>query len=227
LARSAAFEKDAEARFWLQVKSSSDGCWEFAPNRADPSYRKISVDGRYIYAHRYSWTLHNGEVPEGHDVCHRCDNPKCVRPDHLFIETHRNNMLDAVEKRRIAHGSRVGSSKLVDEDVREMFALRSKGWTCKQISSHIGISEISVNHILNGRNWKHLGLSQPDNIVQLTQARGERMGSAKLSEDQVREIFEMRANGELQRTIAEKFGLSQSHVSTILAGKRWAHVQVT
>jgi len=91
----------AEERFWRQVQKDVDGCWLWT-GRPVQGYGRFrpSSRGTKIGAHRYSWELHVGPIPDGLDVCHRCDVPLCIRPDHLFLGTHADNMADMVAKGR-------------------------------------------------------------------------------------------------------------------------------
>ena len=92
-----------EERFWLKVHRG-DGCWEWHGCRLSQEPKRnygIAWNGYDIRAHRYSWELTNGPVPAGMHVLHRCDNPPCVRPDHLFLGTQGDNLRDAVEKGRL------------------------------------------------------------------------------------------------------------------------------
>lgn len=94
------------ARFWSRVRKSAK-CWEWQGCTAGAGYGQLYVGenepgGRMAYAHRISWALHNGEIPAGMSVCHHCDNPLCVRPDHLFLGTDADNMQDAQRKGRLS-----------------------------------------------------------------------------------------------------------------------------
>lgn len=87
-------------RFWSFVRKG-DGCWEWQGHINAFGYGEIYVNRKHVRAHRLSWEINNGPVPGGLYVCHLCDNPKCVRPDHLFVGTHRDNMQDGKSKGRV------------------------------------------------------------------------------------------------------------------------------
>ena len=113
-------EKD-EARFWRHVEKT-DGCWIYHGSYGGScgKYGRHWAQGKRHGAHRYAYILAYGEIPGDREVCHTCDNPKCVRPDHLWLGTHRENMRDMVRKGRKPRVPNVGATKLSDDQVRDI-----------------------------------------------------------------------------------------------------------
>lgn len=102
-------DRSVVARFWAKVQKS-DNCWEWTGLLNAWGYGRFWT-GRHMSAHRYSWELHNGPIPAGLYVCHHCDNRKCVRPDHLFLGTQRDNLLDASRKGRLPNQQKTHCAK--------------------------------------------------------------------------------------------------------------------
>ncbi len=113
---------------------------------------------RWLKAHRLSYEIHAGPIPDGLCVCHHCDNPPCVNPAHLFLGTRADNSEDAVVKGRMARqiGERNSRAKLTEDDVREIVRLRKTGLTQQAIADLYNVSQVRVSSIMLGKSWSHL-----------------------------------------------------------------------
>lgn len=161
--------KPIAARFWSGVlRGLPEDCWVWTKSVDNRGYGKLSSrrgkGGSPERAHRVSWELHFGTIPQDKEVCHRCDNPRCVNPNHLFLGTHRDNMDDAVAKHRMAHGSNHCCAKLSEQDVVEIRALRHDGVAQRTIARMFGVTHSAIEKIDNGQNWKHVS-SQPKGVT--------------------------------------------------------------
>jgi hypothetical protein len=156
------------AWFWTKVqKADGDGCWEWRGNITCRGYGRLRLTvshGRaMILAHRVSWVAESGKIPDGLFVCHRCDNPACVRPSHLFLGTQTDNMGDAARKGRyalqvapgMACGERNSHAKLTWVQVREIHRRYAAGETDKHaLGREYDVTDTSIRFIVNGTQWK-------------------------------------------------------------------------
>ena len=144
-----------EGRFWSRV-AKSDGCWEWTAGRFDTGYGAFCSARKTLYAHRVSWQLTNGKIPDGLFVCHRCDNRGCVRPDHLFLGTNRDNQIDAREKGRLRppRGESHGAAKLTAAAVELARFMRRDGLKQKEVASILGVSRQTISNIERGIVWR-------------------------------------------------------------------------
>ena len=147
--------------FWSKVKKSPH-CWlwtagHFCRQNGHPSYGCFSVRGRPAYAHRVAWLITNGPIPSGQQVLHTCDNPGCVRPTHLFLGTHADNMKDKQRKRRAPYGENAPSAKLKNVDVAIILAQKTRpyGW-CPRKAKELGVSVHTIYNVIHGTKWRHL-----------------------------------------------------------------------
>jgi hypothetical protein len=153
--------KRRKAPFWERVKVS-DGCWEWTGPKDMYGYGLFYEGGRQKTTHRLSWTMHFGCIPPAMLVCHRCDNPACVRPNHLFLGTHQDNMADKIAKGRAAGGSSPGEAnplaKLTDDIVRTIRAeyLPGKRGHGSAAAKRFGVSISTVHLVLRNKIWRHI-----------------------------------------------------------------------
>lgn len=140
-----------KCRFYRQV-SKTDCCWEWTGTLKETGYGRFGLDGKALPAHRVAWELAYGAIPEGRWVLHHCDNPKCVRPDHLFLGTHKDNVEDMVAKDRQRKGAK---PKLTDEEVAQMRLDYSTGEHSQAgLATKYGITVRTVGRILRGKSRK-------------------------------------------------------------------------
>lgn len=150
-----------EERFWEKV-SKGEGCWEWTAGRHTQGYGMIVIERRNTPAHRVSYELAHGPIPDSLHVLHKCDNPPCVRPDHLFLGTHADNMRDARNKNRlVAHrGSKHGCAKLTEKQIgkiRATYSFRGMngGWTLKELAAKYGVTFHAIWRIVARKTWQH------------------------------------------------------------------------
>jgi hypothetical protein len=139
--------------------NKSDGCWNWCGYKDKRGYGKIRLGSTQatpmVLAHRVAWAIQYGD-PGQNVVCHSCDNPTCVNPDHLFIGTIADNNRDMRSKGRHAYGERHGKTKLSIEDVAAIkSAYANKAGSMKTIGSLYGVGAMHVCRIVNGTRWRH------------------------------------------------------------------------
>jgi len=158
--------KSLEERFWGKVDvGNKDECWDWKASTRTDGYGQLQRGRRgdgVLSAHRASWIIHYGEIPE-HDsyhgmcVCHTCDNKLCVNPAHLFLGTNEDNMKDKVKKGIQMRGSKVPQSKLSEEDVIEIREIKqSIGLSQQCLAKMFGVSNGTISMIINNKRWTWL-----------------------------------------------------------------------
>ena len=157
-----------EARLYAHMHVAESGCWEWTGATVNGGYGVMGIGRRgegNVRVHRLAWEIWRGPIPDGMWVLHRCDNPPCFRPDHLFLGSHADNMADMTAKRRhrtqvrpesIARGERHGSAKLSEEEVRAIRALHAEGRTAAAIADQYGLSASTIGAIVRREGWSHV-----------------------------------------------------------------------
>lgn len=141
----------AVERFWAKVQiGRPDECWTWTAAKTRKGYGNFRTTETRL-AHRYSYELAYGEIPNGLHVCHHCDNPSCVNPRHLFISNNWGNVQDRDEKNRVAHGSKHRAAKLTEFDVA---FIRRSGRTVTNLSAMFGVSAATISEIRSGKSWR-------------------------------------------------------------------------
>jgi hypothetical protein len=151
----------SDAHFWDRVSKTAD-CWLWIGAHTRLGYGIVQVNRRRTSAHRIAWILAFGSIPEGMFVCHRCDNPPCVRPDHLFLGTPAENSRDAAVKGRMHRpiGTRHPGALLTDAAVRDI--RQSYGSeTAIQIARRYGVNRSTIYNVLYGNAWTHVSPHPP------------------------------------------------------------------
>lgn len=123
------------------------GCWNFNGCVQSNGYGRLTYRYKTMGAHRWSYIAFIGDIPKGFDVCHKCDNRKCINPEHLFAGTRKENMQDAVSKGRQARGFMLPITKLSDSDVIEIIEMSKSGMKYKEIAEKFNVSKYTANDI--------------------------------------------------------------------------------
>lgn len=158
--------RSIEDRFWEKVlKAGAGDCWEWTAAKKGIGYGQIARGRKGagpITAHRLSYEIHHGPVPNGRFVCHTCDNPGCVNPAHLYAGSPADNMRDRKQRGRATGGRPVGSvpsggnsptAKITEQDARKIIEWQG---SVREIAKIFGISESQARRIRSGKQWGHL-----------------------------------------------------------------------
>jgi hypothetical protein len=151
-------QKPLAERFWEKVEKTAS-CWLWNGYRNPGGYGQVNIGSRgdgMRLAHRVSWELHYGTIPEDMNVLHRCDTPSCVNPSHLFLGTDADNVADMMNKGRGCTGERNGHAKLTADDVRAIRYMVDSGESYRAVAMQYGVSPSSIYGIANRRRWKHI-----------------------------------------------------------------------
>jgi hypothetical protein len=143
-------------RLLQHARISDSGCWEWPLGLGHNGYGKICYKFRTLLVHRASYQEFIGPIPQGLLVCHRCDNPKCYNPMHLFLGTPKDNTMDMIRKGRGRHSRGEQRSHRTDDQIREIRKRYATGSTLTELSREFGCRTSNIHAIVNRRSWKHI-----------------------------------------------------------------------
>lgn len=134
------------------------GCWSWKGFQDKGGYGIMTCDRRYgpDRAHRASWVIHNGSIPKGMLVCHKCDRPECTNPEHLFLGTAAENTKDMIDKNRKCIGSNVPTAKLTEDNVRAIRVLLNQKISYPKIAKMFNVGVNAIVRIKRNETWKHI-----------------------------------------------------------------------
>jgi predicted DNA-binding protein (UPF0251 family) len=212
--------------FWRKVAQTPNlgECWIWNAHKNRQGYGYAWNGKKVIYAHRMSWTIAKGEIPNGLWVLHKCDNPQCVNPNHLFLGDGKDNAADCVSKgrKRVSIGEEHWKAKLSKGDVFKIQSLyKTTDKTMEQIAKRFKVSLQCVQRIIHGRAWRHLGLKDAAKGII---PKGYKKWPVKIYPaiaNEIRRLYSEKNFTQIQ--IGAKFGIDQGTISRIINKKRWKH----
>jgi hypothetical protein len=140
----------------IEYEINENGCWVCTSHgRTSYGYPMCHPGNRHVYISHIMYEKYKGPIPDGMFVCHRCDNPPCINPDHLWLGTAKDNIRDCVQKKRNNIGEKNGLAKLTVKQVQE---IRQASGLQREIAERFGVSQSLISMIKNRVWWKHVGV---------------------------------------------------------------------
>lgn len=149
---------DLDLRFWSKaaLTANPERCWHWQKGKQNKGYGVFGIGRKAFLAHRVAYLIGHGRDPGKFCVCHKCDNPSCVNPKHLFLGTTIQNLKDMTKKGRRVHGEGYSNAKLTDELVRKCRQRSASGESGRSIARSLDISVATIAMMLKGETWTHV-----------------------------------------------------------------------
>jgi len=209
-----------EEKFWSKVeKGETDECWEWQAAADEHGYGRINVRGKTKLATRVSVRL-DGRDPSNYYVLHKCDNPCCVNPKHLYLGNQKQNMRDSVEHGNANLGEEAPNSSLTNEEVQQINDKMHKGLSNAEIAKDYLVDEATISDIRCGNSWTHVDIDNPYHEIYEPVPNKD-----KLSNENVKEIKARLQAGEVQQRLAEDFNIDSSVVANIANNQRYTDIK--
>lgn len=192
----------------------NNGCWEWRKINLQ-GYGRFHFNGTSMFAHRFSYELFKGTIPENLLIRHLCNNPRCVNPKHLEIGTQQDNMNDKVSANRQAKGGKHGMAVLDEKQVVEIYQSSESNYVLANLYK---VTPQMISYIRSNKSWTdltgHLNCGRVEN-------RGQDCKESILTEEQARYVLQ---SSEPHTTLALKFGVSNSTIWDLRNNKTWKHL---
>jgi len=204
-------------KFDKKVVKKND-CWDWRGEITRHGYGAMTINGVHTNAHRVSWIIHKGKIPEGLIVCHACDNRSCCNPDHLFLGTHKDNMQDMQKKGRkvTLKGGESNLSKLTETEVKLIVKDLAEGVQNKVISERFGVSPNAISSIRRGVSWSHI--TRPKSV------KKTRTHCIVMTRELVNSIRIDYARGMRLVDLCVKYKRSRSTIDDVVKNRTWLNI---
>ncbi len=191
------------------------GCWIWMGTIGSTGYGRFCIHYKKWKAHRASWEIYKGQIPAGLFVCHKCDIPTCVNPDHLFLGTPQQNSSDAVKKLR-PMGTKI--RKLTKENVVEILL---SDLPMNQLAKNFGVTISTIVEIIDRKIWKRIHVDESLIKPRNGAIRGELHSCAKLTDNIVKKI---RSSHLPTADLAKIYSVNETTINSARSGKTWKHI---
>lgn len=204
---------------------SANECWHWIGLKSKYGYGKMCINSKNLTAHRFMYEMINGDIPSNMFICHKCDNPACVNPNHLFLGNVRDNTVDMVQKNRAPNykGNNNPRSKITDKIVLEIYnKAKYSGISYNKLAREYKISASLVSEIMRGNLWGHLNLEP----YQKYNSKKNSNHRNKLTQEQVIEIYSLKRDKFLEKEqIAKTYGVSGDTIKAIWQGRNQIRIK--